>query len=1552
MLKRLIIGTWLLTGFFQMIHGQRLESFNEDPSIFIEEFSTQLKESGKMDRQLFSSFSQLWETQVFTDTEKKRFIFHVNKMVDKNYGVAGNISLYAESMTMVKGAEVYAILDPTIFQNIFETCLDKLDRSQISSYLNNLTHYLPEGKLRGVQSFHWKILQQDPALVMKVLPTLDSIPRPVLEFDRTTLRFSSEDDSMKIEETIGFYDLLTRTFYGKGGRTDWSKLNLPPDDVHCYLFTYEVDVTKTVFNADSVEFFYKSLLNKPLIGRFQDRNLGVGDSTSAKYPFFESYSGDVVIENWIPNVRYQGGFTLRGLNIEGSAYDKPALKNSGNPEIPESEWESPEGETWGPQRSKSRIDIKRGDRYVLQMVGEYFELGAETISGTRAATTIHTTDGDSIYHPGLDLSYSVEDRVVVLKKPRRGAFSHIPYTSSYHDFYLYFETLIWDIETDSVSFTSLIDKENKMAAIESFDYFKEARFNQAKHILRFNPVGAIYRFALLNKGDMITPENVLKSFPKKDRMVDQLDAFEQALPALESAGYINYDRETHEITPQPKLFKWTMAARGKKDYDAIQLISKVDSGDHAFIDLNSQELVLKGVPFFSFTDSQFVRVIPHLNEVFVEKDRKLRFGGKIGSGKIDLNANKEQNFRFDYESFKIICDSVETLQFQLVRSPKPDSMYTPLEKALNNTIFENISGAIHIDDPSNKSGKASLSHFPVFDSYQDSYIYWDRENIQGGVYHRDSLYFAVYPFVLDSLDNFSETGLLFAGEFYSSDIFPKFQDTLTVMPDFTLGFNVMTPGRGYDIYDYKGKFMGDIVLDGQGLQGKGKLDHSGIDLQSDSIVFHFDSVMAFVDSFRLEDGYRKGNYFPKIKGHQAVYTWYPQTDQIVISTLTDSTDTTGVDSPPILVFEGEAEFFGTLTINADGLLGNGKLRTGEAVVSGSNIMIRDRDFEAVGATFTLIDSLDPSIKLFEAPDVNVKYDVSRHRATFGPNGESAVAASLEQQGLKTTLNIGEYDRSTGELNLTGGGQLAEENYFEKIDENGETMKFQAEGALYKMNNKEIHIEGVPFLTVADAIITPKDLEIFVRSDGRIDKLEEATIVADLESKTHNIYDATVEILGANSYEGSGKYDYIEVDGVKQFIEFDNIQVLDKRNTYAVGKITQEQNFYLTDRIIFEGTVELSAEDRFLRFDGDVKIESDNPVFEGEWFAFEKTTVNPDSVFIPISEYMSNEEGDELVSGLMYIPSLRLFYSNFLQPKEDPVDDNVLLASGGLTVDRKTKSFRIGPEDKIKNKTYRGTTVSYNDQDNVITSKGLINFPHYFMSKTAEVKMAGAWQENLVDNSIQTDVLLGIDLNVIPKDALQQVVTQFHFFTVNKPDIDYLDRSLLENISELLDEGKKDDKMTNQFIEQVNDALVYTDINLGALLPYTILLSGVNFQFDQETGSLYSSGKTGLISLGGKPINKIINARVLYEIGRDDPYKDREFDKITVYLELDEFNWVFFSLNGEVVRTVSQYDDYNVPILEEMEKQKKGNSGFRFELASKDEAINFKRKIDGLKQRKK
>ena len=63
----------------------------------------------------------------------------------------------------------------------------------------------------------------------------------------------------------------------------------------------------------------------------------------------------------------------------------------------------------------------------------------------------------------------------------------------------------------------------------------------------------------------------------------------------------------------------------------------------------------------------------------------------------------------------------------------------------------------------------------------------------GGVYNRDRFSFHLDTFEIDSLESFSGKGLRFPGTFESADIFPVFPDTLTMMDDYSLGFERETP---------------------------------------------------------------------------------------------------------------------------------------------------------------------------------------------------------------------------------------------------------------------------------------------------------------------------------------------------------------------------------------------------------------------------------------------------------------------------------------------------------------------------------------------------------------------------------------------------------------------------------------------------------------------------------------------------------------------------------------------------------------------------------------
>ena len=84
---------------------------------------------------------------------------------------------------------------------------------------------------------------------------------------------------------------------------------------------YTLNLNYSYLSIDSVTFYYKGVLERPLIGNYRDINKGYNDINKANYPYFKSLEGGVVIENLVPHVRYEGGFSLKGIRKVGSAYE-------------------------------------------------------------------------------------------------------------------------------------------------------------------------------------------------------------------------------------------------------------------------------------------------------------------------------------------------------------------------------------------------------------------------------------------------------------------------------------------------------------------------------------------------------------------------------------------------------------------------------------------------------------------------------------------------------------------------------------------------------------------------------------------------------------------------------------------------------------------------------------------------------------------------------------------------------------------------------------------------------------------------------------------------------------------------------------------------------------------------------------------------------------------------------------------------------------------------------------------------------------------------------
>lgn len=1657
-IRLLLIGCALLAA----ASAQVVDVFPTEPDKFLAPFIATVNRDGTQKaRDAMQDFAKQWnDIAGFTSVDKEKFIQQANIMLSvKKYAADREILAFAQAFSVAARTSNYARLDMSEFFEVSMGCIMELEPMRLRIFYENLAKYLREGYIVNRVGYSWKIDQKDPHLEIVDIPDGKggTFARPVVRLSHTNLHYKSPNDTTLVGNTSGLVDLVSLTFLGVGGEVNWMKVNLSKEDVYAVLDKYLMNFNSGTVEADSVTFYYKSLIKEPLKGRFEDKGLGFKSLNTANYPYFKSYGGGVVIENLIQDVRYEGGFSLKGIRKVGSGYDLVTyekMEDSGdsgsdpysseyyedeqnvdeainetldefgiqaeedektdfsefgtgdNSEITDDTDPFAEDDDMGmgdedselsdtsetPAETPATADtgeepaavgnipqmdlsnavevtrhipahllIRHNGEYVLSLKGEEIVLDQERLTGKNMEVAMYLTKTDSLYHPSMDLMYEVAAKKMTLKKPRKSLYPEVPFTSNYHKYYLYFESITWDINTSDIYFTAFVDKEHKVSAVESFDYFNKERFNQYKGILKINPLGAIYRHKLEDKVDKVYAKNVMRRFG----LQNQQQAFDKSLPRLQGAGYIRYHPERNAglerellrqnkivkeedvadylIEPQQKLFDWMRAARDKKDYDAIFIISKVDTGAHARLNIQDKQMELFGVKNFSISDSQFVAIRPE-DKVIIKENRNLEFGGMMGAGRMNFYTSKKDGFKFDYESYSIECDEIDSMRFVLVRNPKPGYEYTPLERALGNTVFERVSGKVHIDDPRNKSGKEKkkYAHYPVFDSYKDSYVYWARPEVQGGVYTKDKLFFSVDPFVLDSLEDFSEKNLNFDGSFTSSEIFPEFRQTLAVMPDFSLGFKQQAPIEGYPIYNGAGKFYNEITMDSYGLHGKGDIEYLGSLAKSDTFVFHFDSVMAVTNHFHLDKGPRGGAYFPSIDSDTSGYKWYTKENTLKISSM----------QKPLDVFEGQGKFTGTITITEKGAWGKGALAIGQITIEGDSIVLQEEGVKAFESNFIVTDKDDPSLKHFEAEKVTVDYDLEKHISKFEREKASdSLLAEFPIHQYHTTLIKGVYTRDEDKLDIVGLSSYAKQNYFVSVAPKKDSLNFMATSARYDVLQRRINVSGVPYINVADARVSPDSQFVVIAADGQIDSLHNAIIEAGDEdpirhTRRHRIYDATVGVSSAINYGGQGKYNYIPVNNKDQYIDFGNIEVRRDTVTAASGEVGNDRDFYLTDRILFRGTATLDASQKYLMFEGEVKIESDNPAFKGTWFKFEKAIVNPDSVFIPIKEGQTDDEGRKLMVGLNYNGENSFFYSSFLEPLRNDDDISILTSKGGLTFDRKTKEFRIGAQDVIRERVYKGSLVSFNDSTNVVKTHGLMTFPTGFLENTGSLEISGDWNEDKRNNTMTTNLVIGCDFGLIPKDPIKNTMEYFWLVTENNRYYDFQERKSISALSELLDPASPEETNTYAFLEEMRNAIVTKDLKLSEMLPYTVLLAGVDFNYDRNTRALYCKEPVALLGLQGQGLYKYMNAKILYEFVPKAPDgSEANYHRMTVYLAVDNFNYIYFCLDGNTLRTRSYADAYNYPLQTELAKKKQNLEGYHIEVAEEDEVSKYIKNFD-------
>ncbi|UOQ75808.1 hypothetical protein MUN84_14285 [Hymenobacter sp. 5516J-16] len=663
---------------------------------------------------------------------------------------------------------------------------------------------------------------QTPSYSSYVAP---STRGPVLLIKDADLFLASSGDSVLIRKTNGAVVPTRNRFVGYGGQYAW-QVNANP--VTADLTTYDFDITRPEFTAQPVTLTYPAVLEQPVQGWLAYRSVKrKTPTTDTGYPRFVSNTNDARVKNIGQNIRYFGGFSLSGSRALSASLDG----------------------------ALSRIIVDVDGKPKFRASSRAYELGDSVITASHAAVTIFQDKQDSLTHPGVKLKYNKPKQVLQLAR-ESGLYKTTPYYDSYHQMEVTAELLTWPVRTPFIDFSILTAKNQVTANFESKEFYTNTRYQQIKAINKLHPLQMVVGYSMENGNKRLFTIQDVATFRKL-----KPDNVRTAVAGLARDGYVAWYPQTDQVVLLPKAMHYVNSSRGKKDYDHIAIKSLSPSGKNATLDLNTNDLIVRGVDRFNFSDdSVTVFVKPDSSVIRIQKNRGVLFNGTVVASAFVF---KGKEFKFDYDGFYIDLVKIDSI---IVKGKGSKGSVMKARKDVDWTLTnkkKNSAGRLYINAPNNKSGRKKLGAYPTFDASTGAYVYFDKPEVLGGAYDT-TLYFDIPPFKLDSLNNKNRVAVGFKGTFVSGGIMPDFQTKLSMQEDGSLGFVYNVPKEGFPLYGGKGRLYNKVRMNNQGLQGVGNVKYLTGDFQSDQFVFYRDSVVTVGKSGTILPGPLSGTEFAKV----------------------------------------------------------------------------------------------------------------------------------------------------------------------------------------------------------------------------------------------------------------------------------------------------------------------------------------------------------------------------------------------------------------------------------------------------------------------------------------------------------------------------------------------------------------------------------------------------------------------------------------------------------------------------------------------------------------
>jgi hypothetical protein len=1478
------------------LYGQRLSTFSEDRATFLEELGTMMT-AGKIKEleDLYKDFARQFSAGTYSDEDWQRIRSIGNTMLSQRLSANPFFRSYLECLLILKSS---AELMPRFnsWHDTFSKLLndeENRNANKVKDFLDFSISFLPEKILRSSKGgISWIARSSESLLDYKN-------GQLIVSFNQLNLVGKSGQDSIAIKETSGQYLPFEESWSGKGGMVSWDRVG--QKDVFVELGPYDIDMRKSIYRVEESLLTYPEIFpGQEIPGRFEDKVITSGDATTGSFPKFESRDSLLEIDKLGPGIRYIGGFRLEGSTIYG--FGSTILKGA-------IEVFNKQGDLKFRAKAENFV-VRRGERLAAQSANIVLYFGQ-----------------DSIFHPSVNLKFDMQNQELNLFRGQRGSDRN-PFFDSYHQVNIDSDKLDWYLARDSIILgkkTLGIGEGKSEVVFESFGFFDESEYRRIQNISSVNPIAKFK-----NVSDDLEKSSFSASFLAEElnpRFTSK--SIQSLLYELVSKGFINYDSDRERIEIKNKIHHYADASEDQVDFDVLRILSTAKRDNNAVLSLKSDNYVINAVDYIEFSPFQKVALKPFGQQMVLKEDRNMDFDGQVFAG---FSVMEGKDFHFNYRDFNMRMDSIRYFDLY-IPTGEMDKLGNPKAVAVLSRI-EHLRGVLLIDAPANKSGREDIEMFPSFNSEGPSYVFYDDASIQGGAYERDSFFFELKPFNLNSLDNYVKGDIRFEGKLQSSEIMPEIEETLVIMGEGenqSLGFITETPEEGLVTYVDRGNYQGQISLSNEGLLGKGKLQYLGSSAESEDIIFKPRQMLASAELFELEEDRVNDPEFPQATGYDVKIDWRPYQDSMYIRSQ---------ERPFEIYKDPDYELEGTLILTPGGLKADG-------VLDWPSGRLRSK-LLSFGAFSVSADTAALSIKALDNPDevavsndnVQGAIDFDQQLGRFTANDENS-PTDLPYNQYLTTMNTFDWDLAEKRVEFQSDeAKLAQ---FVSVHPDQDSLYFEGKTASYDLKTSQLNIGGVPFIETCDAFVYPDSGRVDIEPNGVMTTLDNARIVASTINKYHVINRATVNILGRRKYTASGFYEY-NIGEKEQEIEFSNIvgqpvgkgsYSEKKTETRATGEVEESDRFYIDHKTEFKGTISLKAESKLLQFEGFARL--DVPELPNrQWFSV-NSPGDKKNLTIKFDEPKSFE-GFIIRNGLFLSKETALSYPRVMMPLFFRKDRAIMDAKGFFRYDKQKDVFLFGDSLKVANPdALSGDLMTYSVSDGTIKAEGKLligsklNYIGVTAAGRAETRFAPP-SDTLdlpgVGTDLTMDVMAGI--NIPLPDKLVEIIqndlksSSFDALSVGYQPVDLF----VKAVSELFPDMKELDQTIDVLrVEQILN-IPKKENN------FTFLFSRLPLKWNPDYQSFVSMrDRLGVASVNGDMVNRMLKCFVEFKM------PSNEDDRLYIHLESPSGYFYFFGYKQGILSTVSNNVTYNDAIMELKKKErflKMPDGGF-FEIQPADEA---------------